>query len=234
MEFLVDRLKIEELELFWVQAWLIWNQRNYVMHGGQLKDPKCLNKRAEDFLLDFQQAQLQLTVVRAEHFNSDQWQPPPPDVYKLNFDIAVFSGLDRTGIGTIIRNDKGEVMAAMSAVGPRAENSEEAELLACRRALEFAVDAGFSSLIIEGDNANVIQAISSSLPDHSILGCVVDDIRYLIHGLSWARTNPIRREGNTVAHVLAQYARHLDEDLFWIEDSPPPALAALFHDASLL
>ena len=26
MEFLVDRLTVEELELFWVQAWIIWNQ----------------------------------------------------------------------------------------------------------------------------------------------------------------------------------------------------------------
>ena len=80
-------------------------------------------------------------------------------------------------------------MAAMSAIGPSAENSEEAELMACRRSLEFAIDTGFSSLIIEGDNANAIQAISSSLPNNSYLGCVVDDIRHLIHGLYWARTN---------------------------------------------
>ena len=91
-----------------------------------------------------------------------------------------------------------------------------------------------SSLIIEGDNANVIQAISSSLPNHSILGCEVDDIRHLIQGLYWARTNQIRRGENTVAHVLAQYARNLDENLVWLEDSPPPVLAALHHDASLL
>ena len=25
MEFLVDRLLVEELELFWMQAWIIWN-----------------------------------------------------------------------------------------------------------------------------------------------------------------------------------------------------------------
>ena len=37
-----------------------------------------------------------------------------------------------------------------------------------------------------------------------------------------------------MAHVLAQYARNLDEDLCWLEDTPPPALAALYHDASLL
>ena len=95
----------------------------------------------------------------------------------------MFSRLHRTGIGAIIRNEKGEVMAAMSAVGPSAENSEEVELMACKRSLEFVVDVGFTSLIIEGDNANVIQAISSSLPNHSILGCVVDDIRHLIHRL---------------------------------------------------
>ena len=53
MEFLVDRLTIEKLELFWVQAWIIWNQRNCVVHGGQLKDPKCLNKQAEDFVMEF-------------------------------------------------------------------------------------------------------------------------------------------------------------------------------------
>ena len=98
----------------------------------------------------------------------------------------MFSRLHRTGIGAIIRNEKGEVMAAMSAVGPSAENSEEVELMACKRSLEFVVDVGFTSLIIEGDNANVIQAISSSLPNHSILGCVVDDIRHLIHRLYWA------------------------------------------------
>ena len=46
-----------------MQAWIIWNQRNYVVHGGKLKDPKCLNKQAEDYILEFQQAQVQLTVA---------------------------------------------------------------------------------------------------------------------------------------------------------------------------
>lgn len=62
----------------------------------------------------------------------------------------------------------------------------------------------------------------------------MDDIGHLIQGSYWAKTNQIRRGGNTVAHVLAQFARNLDKDLVWIEDSPPPALAALFHDISLL
>ena len=202
--------------------------------GGELKDPKCLNQRAEELLREFKQAQAQLTVSQTEQTRSEAWQPPPPDVYKLNFDAAVFSRLGRTRIGAIIEKDKGEVTAAMSTTGPSTENSEEAELLACKKSLEFAVDARFTRLIIEGDNVNVIQAISSSLPNHSLLGYVVDNIRHLIHGLHWAMPNQIRRGGNIVAHVLAQYARNLDEDLFWLEDTPPPTLAALYHDASLL
>lgn len=40
-EYLLDRLSIAKLELFLVQAWIIWNQRNIVIHGGKLKEPSC-------------------------------------------------------------------------------------------------------------------------------------------------------------------------------------------------
>ena len=39
-------------------------------------------------------------------------------------------------------------------------------------ALEFTVDAGFSELIIEGDNVNIMKAISSTQVDYSHLGHV--------------------------------------------------------------
>ena len=65
----------------------------------------------------------------------------------------MFSGLDRTGFGAVIRNDKGEVMAAMLAKGPLVFCIEEAELLACRKVIEFSTDASFSEFIFEGDNS---------------------------------------------------------------------------------
>ncbi|KAK9988033.1 hypothetical protein SO802_028272 [Lithocarpus litseifolius] len=132
MEHLVDRLSIEEMELFWVQCWLIWNQRNCVLYGGQLKHLTSLNKRAEEFLEEFKHAQVSLDGRLREQRIDDAWQPPPPMEYKLNFDAAIFSGQEKSGIGAIIRNDKGEVMAGMSAIGPKVDTSEEAELLACR------------------------------------------------------------------------------------------------------
>ena len=105
-------------------------------------------------------------------------------------------------------------MVAMFARGLVVHSSEEGELLACRKAIEFAIDAGFSMLVIEGDNVNVIKAISSQEANISLLGNVVEDIRHLIRGLQWISISHIRRSGNKVAHVLTQHARTIIEDLY--------------------
>ena len=47
-------------------------------------------------------------------------------------------------------------MAALSTKESFAQDSEEAKTLACRNALEFAIDVGISDLIIEGDNVSVM------------------------------------------------------------------------------
>ena len=110
-------------------------------------------------------------------------------VYKLNFNAAIFSRMDKSGIGAIIRNERGEVMVGMSTIGSTVETNEEAELLACQRSLKFVVDAGFTRVMIEGDNTNVMQAISSDVANYSFLGNVVDDIRHLMAGLQWVKTS---------------------------------------------
>jgi len=95
MEELLECLTLEEMELFWTQAWLIWNQQNSVMHGGKLKDLNSLNKRAEEYVEEFKCAQTQLTVQMRQQPNGDVWQSPPSLEYKLNFDATLFSNLGR-------------------------------------------------------------------------------------------------------------------------------------------
>ena len=151
-----------------------------MVHGGKLKDLSSLNKRAEELVDEFKQAQVHLAVPTRQQLSGDVWQPPSLALYKLNFAAAIFSSLDRSSYGAVIRNDKGKVMATMTTSGLKVNTNEEAELLACRRAIEFAVDGGFSRLIIEGDNSNVIQAISSSLEIFLLFGNVVNDIRHLV------------------------------------------------------
>ena len=56
----------------------------------------------------------------------------------------------------------GEVMATISVKGEAVRDSEEVEVLACRKALEFAIGAGFMEVILEGDNARVLKTVAQA------------------------------------------------------------------------
>ena len=120
----------------------------------------------------------------------------------------------------------------MAAKGLEVFFCEEVELLACRKAIEFAVDAGFSKLVIEGDNSSAMRAISALKDDQSMLGNVTRDIQHLLRYLQWVRIECTRRGGNRVAHVLAQFVRNIIDDMYWMEDVPPIAREALYQDAN--
>ncbi|KAK9986973.1 hypothetical protein SO802_031924 [Lithocarpus litseifolius] len=100
---------------------------------------------------------------------------------------SLFSALNRSGFGAVIQNKKGEVMAAMATKGPEVSCIEETEFLTCRKAIEFAVDVGFSELVIEGDNFCVIKVVLALQDDYSLLGNVIGDIHHLVRNLQWVR-----------------------------------------------
>lgn len=116
-------------------------------------------------------------------------------------------------MGVIIHNDKGEVMGAMIAKGPAVAASLEAK----------AVDIGINELVIEGDCAQVISALTSNHFSLSRLGHVYEDIQVLIAGLRWTDVRWVNRSANLVAHSLAQAAKYVVDDVIWLEDTPPLA-----------
>ena len=114
-----------------------------------------------DYLREYTDAQDYLSVPDPIHVPAQQtWQPPPRSLFKLNFEGAWFDDGTVSGYGAVIRNDKGEVMAAIAVKGGVVHDNEEMEVMACRKALEFAIDAGFTEIILEGDNAMVMKTIS--------------------------------------------------------------------------
>ena len=68
-------------------------------------------------------------------------------------------------------------MVVMSAKGPPVGDSKEAKILACRRATKFAIDVGFTNLVIDGDNTVVMSSISSLGIDQSWLGHIIQEIQ---------------------------------------------------------
>ena len=84
---------------------------------------------------------------------------------------------------------------------------------------------------MEGDNSNVMRSIILAQPNWSRLGNLYDDIRCLGGWMRHVEFRGIRCTANGVPHSLAHFARHLTEDIVWLEDSPPSTLEALYLDS---
>ena len=76
LEVLIHRLPLEEVEMFLVQAWMLWTQRNKVRTGGAIQDPAQLVQRASVFLEEYRASQDHLTVSNMM-VRSSRWVPPP-------------------------------------------------------------------------------------------------------------------------------------------------------------
>ncbi|KAL4602607.1 hypothetical protein ACB092_10G065300 [Castanea dentata] len=213
IEDLMGRLIVDDMELFFVQCWVIWNQRNSVLHG------------SKNYLKEYRDALVHLSVrvINGSVQQLIMWKPPSSSVYKINVDATVFSELNVSGFGVVVLIDKGEVMVALSARGPSVQDSEEVEVLACRRAI-----------ILEGDNATVMKAIMAPSTNSSRLGFVYEDICCIGRGLRDFSVSYVRRTANSVAHSLARFAKHLTSERIWLEESPPPALEAMYIDSCII
>ena len=97
--------------------------------------------------------------------------------------------------------------------------------------MEFSREVGFSRVIIEGDCLNVMRALFVSTENSSLLGHIYEDIKFNLRGMQVLSINWVKRGGNMVAHTLAKHARNLINDVFWIEDNPPPAEDVLYYDS---
>ena len=73
--------------------------------------------------------------------------------------------------------------------------------------------------------------IAGPSPRLSRLGHLYVDSHCLVSGLQSVCFTCVHCDANSVAHSLARHARNVDEDIAWLEDSPPPALEALYWDA---
>jgi len=73
-----------------------------------------------------------------------KWHPPSIDTYKINYDGTVFTESNEVGLGIMVRNEKGEVMASLEEkIGMPLGGVEVIEAMATRRAILLAVELGF-------------------------------------------------------------------------------------------
>nr|POE70879.1 hypothetical protein CFP56_79040 [Quercus suber] len=132
-----------------------------------------------------------------------RWKPPDQDTFKINFDGVIFAEDKCSGLGVIIRNQEGLVIASMSTQVPQQLQPIEIEALAASNALGFAREVGISEAVLEGNSSLVMTALKTKNPGLAPFGLSIQDSLSLSSGFSKLYYSHTKREGNIVAQSLA-------------------------------
>lgn len=87
------------------------------------------------------------------------WCPPKCGWFKVNIDGAVFKEVGQSGVGVVIRNEKGELMGTMCKKISFPLGTLEAEETAAAEGIALARDLGLREVVIEGDASMVMSAL---------------------------------------------------------------------------
>ncbi|KAL5770295.1 hypothetical protein ACOSP7_014449 [Xanthoceras sorbifolium] len=131
------------------------------------------------------------------------WSYPPTGENKLNSDASVRPGSGFIGVGAIIRNDTGSVIATLSKPIYDDFSMEACELLALREGLLLANMHNLVMNCVEVNAANIAS-------DVGVISC-----------------QHILQSGNMVAHTLSALALSSTKDCVWLDDKPDSVASLL-------
>ena len=159
--FILSHKSLQDLELFFTVAWAIWYNRNKSIYEGICSSPLQVWQMASCSIDDFSVAAT-VDLATPRPASSSCWSPPPHGVYKINVDGAS-SNLDgSSSIGVIIRDCKGDTIAALCKPLQSHFSAELVEILALEQGILLAQDMQLTRVLFECDASNVINAVNDS------------------------------------------------------------------------
>ncbi|XP_047086956.1 uncharacterized protein LOC124698511 isoform X2 [Lolium rigidum] len=125
----------------------------------------------------------------------------------------------RMGIGVVIRNHLGLMLAESRRYVDHVDNPELGEAIAMRHALMFAEENGFQKIIVASDCFNLITKVRSHENDRSHIGALVFDIKSRAPKFTSCCFTHVSRYCNEAPHVLAKSAEY-DAGSCWFNEIP--------------
>lgn len=107
----------------------------------------------------------------------------------------------------MIRDNRGSILGAGVDRICGNFDVECAETLAIRFSLSFSKECGFNNILIESDNLRVISRLTKLVPDNSYLSAILQDCCWIANSFESVIYSHVGREGNKVAHGLAELAQ---------------------------
>ncbi|XP_035546523.1 uncharacterized protein LOC118348595 [Juglans regia] len=228
MEELVRRNKSGEMETLVLCAWGLWYRRNKLMYENKKLSPK----QAIDHALSLYQEHLSATYEQKRGLMPQcRWQPPPAGVLKLNIDGATFHEQCRSGVGMVLRDERGKVLFTASKPEHDVSDPIEIEFLAVLRGLQICFPLRISELEVESDSLLVVQELNKEQESMSVWGNLVSEIKRMLHRFPKVIVQHKGRMANAVAHCLARQSWCIDELVIWWDSFPEDVSQIIWHDA---
>jgi ribonuclease HI len=219
---LLGKLNDEDLGFFAIISKGIWKRRNKVINGRLFSHPITMVNSARELHSQFKLAlerNAEPTVSSREE-DVVKWCPPPTGCFKANWDAATSGDQKKTGVGVIIRDERGLVIAALSRTIFANFDPQTVEATTALHAVELCKDIGVQDNFLEGDAFTVVKAIAFRTSTWHNFGQIVDDIQVVLGSKRSWRVGHIKRGANGAAHGLAKEALRSNNDKIWMEDYP--------------
>lgn len=157
----------------------------------------------QDLVKRFKTAMLNLQHCRPPEVIVS-WSAPPLGWYKVNYDAAIFLDPPRSGLGAVIRDSHGHVIAWQQQLVKFVQNPEVAEACVVQMGVLMAQRLNLQHVLFEGDCLNLVTQLRQPGPSLSNIGGLVDETKTLVVSLNSFSFCFVRRNGNKVAHLLAK------------------------------
>ncbi|KAF5465338.1 hypothetical protein F2P56_015356 [Juglans regia] len=220
-EAMAEGMTFECMQEFVMVAKQVWWRRNDFIFNQRFRHPNQVTMVANENIRMMKDLEMQKNESSTSiNSNSVIWQPPPFLFYKFNWDAAVDKIRAKVGIGIVVRDCEGRIIAIMRRKQSLLPLPALAEAFGALIAVNFALDLGLTKTIFEGDSLQTVQALKQEEDQLSSFGMYVSEAKMKLSNFeSWNVTH-IKRSGNVMAHVLAQDALVISDVIVTMEDIP--------------
>ena len=215
-------------------CWAIWGARNEKLWNNRLLSPSLVFNNALSYITQWSLAQTSTNEEFASGLTAQDgaivWKPPQNNALKVNVDGAIFDELNGFGLGIVVRNSTGCLVAGRTRFFNGRAPSEVAEALGIHEALSWIKENNSHHISLESDCLVAIQALRSSISMRSWFGDIIDDCKRLLKELPYVNVIFVKRSANAAAHSIARASASYPDCNFDSGSIPIDLLSSLVAD----
>ncbi|KAH9754587.1 putative reverse transcriptase/RNA-dependent DNA polymerase [Citrus sinensis] len=210
-------------------CWAVWFARNKRIFEGKKSDPRASAAKAESLLEAYHRARKPDAshIHNVKRIVQKKWEPPPGNFLKVNVDAGINNRDQVAGLGAVIKDPSGKIVAADTKQVPLREGVSFAEAEAMEWGLQVAKELSLSALIMETDCKEVVDLLNNTKGSRIGISWVISDIQEQRRDFKEVKFRHIPRTCNTCAHSLTKLAVGANTSAVWLDHIPTEILNVL-------